>query len=142
MWVHRAAVWGLAVLLATFGLVTLAALPAPEPEDAIHDGAPGLALFWVVGWLYAAAAVIQSEYGFVRSWRPTFREGFGVTWVGGWTLLVLIGAARQLTSRGIAGGADFIAASALMWTLLVGLPLALASMRRATRGTQSRDPTT
>ena len=142
MWVHRAAVWGLAVLLAAFGLVTLAGFFAPEAEDEIHDGAGGLALFAIIGWLYAAAAVLQSEYLFVRSWRPSSREGFGVTWVGGWTLLILVAITRELTSVGVAGSGDFIAGSAFMWALLVGLPLALVAMRRATRSTKSHGPST
>jgi hypothetical protein len=118
-------------LLAGYGLIAIAGLFAPERPDAIHDGMPALVFFPVVASLYAAAMMLQLEFGIVRRWRPGVRQGVAVTWAGGWTTLLLAGLVRQFASGGFAAARDFIGGAVFFWCLFVGLPLLLAYLRSA-----------
>jgi hypothetical protein len=118
-------------LLAGYGIIGIAGLLAPEPEGAIRDGMTGLVLFPIMASLYAAAMMLQLEFGMVRSWRPGLRQCAVVTWVGGWSALVVVGFLRQLTASGVRAALDFAGGAAFLWCLLVGLPSLLAYFRNA-----------
>lgn len=125
-------------LLAGYGLVGIAGLFVPERPDAIHDGMPGLVFFPIVASLYGAAMVVQWEFSIVRGWQPGLRQGAAVTWVGGWTTLLLAGVLRQFALGGAAAARDFAGGAAFFWCLFVGLPLLLAFFRNATAREEQR----
>ena len=137
-WLDHASALVVTFLLAGYGLIGIAAWLAPEPENAIHDGASGLVIFPIFASLYAAAAVLQSEYGIVRGWRPGWRQGAAVTWVGVFSAVVVIGLVRQFASGGIAAARDFIGGAAFFWCLFVGLPWLIAFFRKAARREEYR----
>ncbi|HEY6203404.1 MAG TPA: hypothetical protein VI056_10200 [Candidatus Limnocylindria bacterium] len=125
-------------LVAGYGLIGIAALFVPESPDTIHDGMPGLMFFPIVASLYAAAMLVQLEFGLVRKWQPGLLQGAVVTWVGGWTALLLSGVARQFAVGGLAAARAFSGGAAFLWCLFIGVPWLLAFLRKATRREEYR----
>ena len=137
-WLDHAPAVVATFLVAGYGLIGIAGLFVPESPDAIHDGMPGLMFFPVVASLYAAAMLVQLEFGLVRKWQPGLLQGAVVTWVGGWTTLLLVGVARQFAMGGLPAASDFFGGSAFIWCLFVGLPWLLAFFRNAGRREEYR----
>jgi hypothetical protein len=134
--VDHVTTWAVAVIVAGFGAISLAAVVAsvpPAPEGTYRHGFPGLAIFQGIAALYAAAAILQLEYGFIRSWRPRWGQGLGLVWFGGWTLLMLAGLVSQFLAGGAHAAREFFGGAAVVLGLLVVLPWVIATLRALSR---------
>ena len=130
--IDRVIAWVLALLLGMMGVpAVLAMVIAPfQPERAgtINDGFTGLSLLYGIGFTYGAAATLREEYGMPRAWRPSWTQGFVLSWYVGWTLLILLALARDLLRGGPELAAKWLGGGLIMWFILVGLPWLLATL--------------
>jgi hypothetical protein len=125
----HATAWIAALFVGFYGFVYFLALLTPEPPGAIHDGFTGVVIFPAIGSLYGAAAILQQEYNFVHSWRPGWRQGITLCWVGGWTLAVVMGVVGSFMSRGPGAARDSLGFGLLFLGVFVGLPWVIAKLR-------------
>jgi hypothetical protein len=87
--------------------------------------------------LYGAAAILQVEYSFAKSWRPSWGQCLALAWVGGWLLIAAGNVIRALRAGGTSTFGESIGGWALVLGLFVALPWGLASLRaRSRRATQ------
>ena len=125
----HATTWLAAVLVGLYGLVYFVALATPTPPGTIRDGFDGVVIWPAIGSLYGAAAIVQQEYNFVRGWRPSWRQGVTLTWVGGWTLLIALGVIGSFVSRGASAAFESLGFGLVFLGLFVGLPWGIAKAR-------------
>lgn len=97
----HAATWLAAVFVGLYGLAYFVALATPEPPGTIRDGFGAVVIWPAIGSLYGAAAIVQQEYNLVHGWRPSWRQGITLSWVGGWALLIALGVIGSFVSRGV-----------------------------------------
>jgi hypothetical protein len=124
--------WAVVVIVAGYGTISLAAVIAslgPAPAGTSRHGFPGLMIFQGIGAVYAAAAILQLEYGLIRSWRPGWGQGLGLVWFSGWTLLALAGLVSQLLIGGVLAAREFMGEAAIVLGLFVVLPWIVATLR-------------
>ena len=105
----------------------------PAPEGSNRHGFPGLMVFQGLAALYAAAAILQFDYDLIRSWRPTWGQGLGLVWFGGWTLLMLTGLVSQFLAGGVPAAREFVGGAAIVLGLFVVLPWVIATLRALSR---------
>ena len=130
--VDHVTTWAVVVIVAGYGGISLAAVVAslgPAPEGTNRHGVAGLMIFQGIAAVYAAAAILQLEYGFIGSWRPAWRQGLGLVWFGGWTLLMLAGVVSQFLAGGVPAAREFIGGAAVVLGLFVVLPWVIATLR-------------
>jgi hypothetical protein len=111
--------WILAVPLALMSLGLLIGPYVSQPQ--VHSGLSATALFWGIAFGYGAAAVIQQHYGLIPAWRPSWSQGLGVVWFGGWTILLVLYIVRDLILYGWVWDHQFPAL--LLGSLFVAIPL-------------------
>ncbi len=122
-----------------YGLISVSAFVAlltPGPGGTLF----GLVLIPGVGALYGAAAILQLEYAFIRSWRPGWGRGVAHAWFGGWALLTIGQLIREFRSGGFSAVGEFMPSSVVFglfvlspWFLGLVLRSVLASMRARLR---------
>ncbi len=112
-----------------YGFVYFLALMTPEPPGAIRDGFTGVVTFPAIGSLYGTAAILQHEYNFVPGWRPSWRQGITLSWVGGLVLLVAMGVIVSFVTRGPSGARDSLGFGLVFLGIFVGLPWVIAKLR-------------
>lgn len=128
--------WAVVVIVGGYGAISLAGVVAslgPAPDGAHHHGAASLMIFQGIAAAYATAAILQLEYGFIRSWRPTWRQGLGLVWFGGWTLLALAGLVSEFLTGGPAAAREFIGEATVVLGVFVVLPLIVWALRLLSR---------
>jgi hypothetical protein len=125
----HATTWLGAVVVGLYGLVYFIALATPEPPGTIRDGLGGVVVWPAIGSLYGAAAILQKEYNIVHGWRPSWRQGITLSWVGGWTLLIALGVIGSFVSRGASAASESLGFGLLFLALFVGLPWVIAKVR-------------
>jgi hypothetical protein len=124
--------WAAVALVGGYGVISLAGVFAslgPAPEGTNRHGFPGLMIFQGIAAVYAAAAILQLEYGFSRSWRPAWGQGLGFVWFGGWTLLMFAGLVSQFLAGGVPAAREFVGEAAVVLGLFVVLPWVIATLR-------------
>jgi hypothetical protein len=125
----HATTWISALFVGLYGFVYFLALMTPERPGAIQDGFTGVVIFPAIGSLYGTAAILQQEYKFVPGWRPSWRQGITVSWVGGLALLVVIGVIVSFVTRGAGGARDSLGFGLVFLGIFVGLPWVIAKLR-------------
>jgi hypothetical protein len=126
----HATTWLAAVFVGLYGLVYFVALATPEPAGTIRDGIGGVVIWPAIGSLYGAAAILQQEYNLVHGWRPSWRQGITLSWVGGWTLLIVLGVIGSFVSRGASAAFASLGFGLVFLGLFVGLPWVIAKVRQ------------
>ena len=111
-----------------YGLTYFLALAIPEPAGTVHDGFMGIVIWPAIGSLYGAAAILQQEYNLVRGWRPSWRQGITLSWVGGWALLVTFAVIWSFVSRGPSAAPESFGFCGMFFIFVV-LPWAIARLR-------------
>lgn len=101
----------------------------PEPPGTIHDGIGGVVIWPAIGSVYGAAAILQQEYNFVHGWRPSWRQGITLSWVGGWTLLIALGVIVSFATRGASAALESLGFGLPFLGLFVGLPWLISKLR-------------
>jgi hypothetical protein len=123
------------LVIGLYGVISLAAVittVAPGPAGSGH-GFAGLMIFQAIGALYATAAILQLEYGLLRSWQPGWRQGLTLVWFGGWSLMMATGGVRQFLVGGLPAARDFMGGAAIVLGLFVVLPWVIVTLRELFR---------
>jgi hypothetical protein len=134
----HATTWISALFVGLYGFVYFLALLTPEPPGAIRDGFTGVVTFPAIGSLYGAAAILQQEYDFVRGWRPSWRQGMTLSWVGGLSLLVVMGVVGSFLTRGPNAARESLVYGLALLGLFVALPWVIAKLRHSSSGRGDR----
>jgi hypothetical protein len=127
--------WAIAVPVGVYGLISLSAFVAvlTRPPDAPRGGMYIPMLLLGIGAVYGAAATLQDEFAAIKSWRPSWSQGFGLAWFGGWTIVIIEWLIADLRTGGLTELRQSIGPVLAVFGLFVALPWILTSIRRRSR---------